>query len=393
MAFLKRSIRLAAAVRGSTDGVVGLRRHPLNRGVWWLAVVTTALVTACSGGSSGNPAAQGSSGAGGGGAGGADAGGACGTCGPNGSCVGGKCVCAGSQTVCDGTCTAGGCLSQLVAGQQPTAMTSDGTNLYWLNDVADTLYKVPVAGGTPVVLASQLQGAYYQTLAVAQGSVYWASDTVVRRVPISGGTPIAVYDAAGTGALSGAVAADATNVYWTLFTNDNADLQSGAIMKLGYGDTTPTTLASGFQEPMVIGVDATNVYFNEQWNSMLMKVSIQGGYAFAAASYPGEVPLAVDDDGVCWVNPATGSVVALTGSGTIKLASGQKDPESIAVNGGNAYWVNAGSGTVMTAPLTGGKAPVTLASGQNIGQTVLIAADAANVYWETQDGISKLALK
>ena len=74
-----------------------------------------------------------------------------------------------------------------------------------------------------------------------------------------------------------------------------------------------------------------------------------------------------------------------TGGGTrTTLASGQSDPEGIAVDARGVYWTNAGSGTVMKVPKItgdafGGGTPTALASGQS--DPYGIAVDATFVYW------------
>ena len=65
------------------------------------------------------------------------------------------------------------------------------------------------------------------------------------------------------------------------------------------------------------------------------------------------------------------------------LASGQTNPQSLAIDATNVYWVNAGpssppSGTVMKVAKGGGVA-ITLASGQNFPRS--IAVDTTSVYW------------
>ena len=86
--------------------------------------------------------------------------------------------------------------------------------------------------------------------------------------------------------------------------------------------------------------------------------------------------MAVDATSVYWINSgpnlSSGAImkVALAGGDPVTLASGQRDPRSIAVDATGVYWTNGGSagtsiadGTVMKVALAGGD-PVTLASGQ-----------------------------
>ena len=89
-------------------------------------------------------------------------------------------------------------------------MTTDGTNLYWVlsNLLAGkpSLLKMPVAGGTPVTLASGIDA---ETIAVDATNVYWGNSGTdkapvgaVVKVPIAGGTPVTVTTSARCTALT-----------------------------------------------------------------------------------------------------------------------------------------------------------------------------------------------
>ncbi len=69
------------------------------------------------------------------------------------------------------------------------------------------------------------------------------------------------------------------------------------------------------------------------------------------------------------------------GAAAVLIASGQGDPEGIAVDGTSVYWLNETSGTVVSCPLSGCPAggPKLLASGQN--SPFRIVVDSTSVYW------------
>lgn len=69
---------------------------------------------------------------------------------------------------------------------------------------------------------------------------------------------------------------------------------------------------------------------------------------------------------------------------TEELASGQRAPWGLVVVGGNVYWADFGSGSILTVPVTGGT-PVVLASGQD-GPSAL-AVHGSDLYW-TNSGAS-----
>jgi hypothetical protein len=77
--------------------------------------------------------------------------------------------------------------------------------------------------------------------------------------------------------------------------------------------------------------------------------------------------------------------VAKGGSTPVTLASGQVEPDYIAVDGTSVYWTAPGvmtnEGTVMKVPVGGGEI-TTLASGQMVPRG--IAVDDSSVYWTNE---------
>jgi hypothetical protein len=77
----------------------------------------------------------------------------------------------------------GGELSLLVPGASGAHIAVDGPTLFWLDDVARTVNKVPIAGGEPTVLATGLSFEGVAAIAVDDTDVYWLAGTVVAKVP------------------------------------------------------------------------------------------------------------------------------------------------------------------------------------------------------------------
>ncbi len=78
------------------------------------------------------------------------------------------------------------------------------------------------------------------------------------------------------------------------------------------------------------------------------------------------------------------NAVPVGGGCVAALATDQRHPASVAVNGTHVYWVNFDpNGTVKAVPLGGGRV-TTLASGQNLPDAV--AVDRTHVYWADANG-------
>ena len=89
------------------------------------------------------------------------------------------------------------------------ALAADCTNAYYqLND--GTIGQVPVGGGTPTVLTKGSQG-YGLQMAVDAESGYFIDGQGIKAIPIGGGAVTTLA----TGVNPGALAVDATRVYWT----------------------------------------------------------------------------------------------------------------------------------------------------------------------------------
>jgi hypothetical protein len=67
------------------------------------------------------------------------------------------------------------------------------------------------------------------------------------------------------------------------------------------------------------------------------------------------------------------------------IATGQSDPEDIAVDSSYVYWVTSTGGTVMKAPKAGGATPTELASGQATPKGVLVSSPY--VYWSNYSNV------
>ena len=318
----------------------------------------------------------------------------CGSCGntclTGSSCQGGQCS---------------GVLTSTDASTNPLGLAIDGTNIYFTtigtsanNDQDGAIWKMPLAGGTPVAIATGQDFPY--SIAVRGSSVYWtnydpATDTGptsgrVLSVPIAGG---ATPNAIGVGqAYPWGVATDNTSVYWTC--NSSGKVRSAPLA----GGATPVVIAQmcdfpgesapgTCENPAGIAVDGTSVYFADQLDGV-WKVPLAGGTPalLQNAAYPAYVT--VDSSHVYYTESsstqfgfANSDVIQtnLDGSNPITLASNLVRAWGIAHDANYVYWTEYQSpGYVKKVPIGGGTVTV-IASGQTFPYN--IAVDNNRVYW------------
>ncbi len=314
-------------------------------------------------------------------------------------------------------------LVALASGLQPTGVAVDATSVYWTNQgcplkggtCEGTLVKVPKCGGSPVTLASGLNGP--NAVAVDDTSAYWANlGGSVMKVALSGGAPTVLAADAVT---AFDIAVDGTSAYWG--TSPGVGCTIGApcpcnVMRVGLGGGTPVTLAS--EQPFLGGlaVDGTNVYWVTQGHfpggpggspaaeaaiqdGTVMKIAVGGGEPTTLASGQGApCGIAVDAESVYWTNVVTcggdagetsscdGALMKIPlGGGTpTTLASGLHTPCSLGLDADDVYWSATESHAVLKVPLGGGL-PVTLARVE--AYPGLLAVDPAGVYFTNDDGL------
>lgn len=190
---------------------------------------------------------------------------------------------------------------------------------------------------------------------------------------------------------AGAVALDATNVYWASVDVWQAPLTGGS-----------ATSIAALANPGSIAADGSYVYWTANvgiaGDGQILKEPVGGGVTplLVSGGAKQNAWLALDGVSAYWINPGDGFVMKVPLAGPanpIKLAQNQKYPNAIATDGSNVYWTNlgdtSGDGRVMRVPRAGG-APVTLAGGQRGTQG--IAVGGGNVYWFAQQTDGTFAL-
>ncbi|HTR54658.1 MAG TPA: hypothetical protein VMJ10_28395 [Kofleriaceae bacterium] len=172
----------------------------------------------------------------------------------------------------DRVAASGGASVQIAATDEPIGIAVDDTNIYWSTfgssaNPVGTIVKQPIAGGAPVVLASNL--ATVGPIAIDDSSVYW-SDLfgAVSSVPIAGGAVRTLVPAQFTlppatildGSPVGIALADG-RLYWTATPLDGKS--PSTIRSVAISGGTATTIATLDTQPTGIAVDDTFVYWAE----------------------------------------------------------------------------------------------------------------------------------
>jgi hypothetical protein len=250
----------------------------------------------------------------------------------------------------------------LAGAREPWNVAVDATRVFWASQGWGPTMAVPIAGGP----AAKLDMSSY-TVAIDDANVYTTSRGQIiscAKEGCSGGPTVL---ATGPDTAMG-IAVDAANVYWV------QQAPNPAIFKAPKQGGSPTVLAQtdGYE----IAVDATNVYWA---GSSIQKVAIDGGPVTTVADVPLAMNLTVYGGSV-YFSTGPGDIwrASIDGSGATKLASGQQEYCTLAVDASGVYWTSQGNGTVMKAPVRGG--PVTTLVSGLVSPTG-IALDADNVYF------------
>jgi hypothetical protein len=112
---------------------------------------------------------------------------------------------------------AGGEPTVLSSGTEPCAMVRNGRSLFWTSPAAKpssgAVLKLSLDGGSAATVAS---GAFAAcAIAADQDSLYFATTGLgLMRAPIAGGEPVAIAQSSKALSQPGAVAVDASHVYW-----------------------------------------------------------------------------------------------------------------------------------------------------------------------------------
>jgi hypothetical protein len=204
----------------------------------------------------------------------------------------------------------GGEPSTFATTGQPSALTVDASNAYWLSfdytTLTSAVMKAPLAGGAAIQLAPA--GLHTGGLAVNASDVYWIDldpDSVpqstahLMQAPLDGGPATTLFSTAG--GVRG-MAVDEHSAY--LVVDDS-------VLKFPLAGGTPASVASGIVEPS-IAVGTTDVFitYSNGGSESLLKAPLAGGKPEpVAANLRSLAQLAAHGSEVCWATNDTPSTV------------------------------------------------------------------------------------
>ena len=190
---------------------------------------------------------------------------------------------------------------------RPTAIALDGTSIYWVEHDGGTVMRADRGTGlNPKLLFPASEGAWPFDLAVAGGAVYFVDDHAVdvRRVPAGGGAATIV--ASGESASQGIAVAGST-VFFSATGQGDGVLWSAPLD----GSAKATAFAELQEDPVGVAVDGANVYWvacgdTHSATGLVLSCPLTGCGApgprvlAKGQSYPWKV--VVDERAVYWVN-------------------------------------------------------------------------------------------
>jgi sugar lactone lactonase YvrE len=248
---------------------------------------------------------------------------------------------------------------RLVETKGRLALAADADALYWANPDAGTITRLPRAGGTPQVIASDL--GTVQHLAVDHDAIYWiaggqldvvkktpaklengqfkvaraelqrTAEDSIWRLPKQGGKAAAVEQIAG---IANGLAVDNDTVYWRL-------MMPGQIVGTPKSKGSPRMLAESSTPITDWAISGGKVYYvdGKPGAFELHAVSASGEAAVLLKSPTSILSLAVTD-GTVFYGTEDGTISELTAAAPRVLIRHEYSPALwLAADARNVYWI------------------------------------------------------
>ncbi len=290
-----------------------------------------------------------------------------------------------------------------ISNAYATQIAVDGATLYFTG--GQDLQAMPVSGGTAKVLVKASSGSGIAAFALDASFVYytdWGSEDAsgshgfVMKLPKAGGTPTVL---ASEQSFPGAIALDGTWAYWT---TRGLSGSQGAVNRVALDGGTPIVLTTGLADPTSLLTDGEFVYAGTpQWGgSELLKIPVAGGPAVKLATLPTAASALALRSSMLYVacesnhgvdtSSSDGSIYTVPtpmGWPSGPLASNLADPRALVLDEMHVYWTNWGTlgasgvdqkdGSVMRVEQAGGVAYSVVSADAATG----IAVDDSCFYW------------
>lgn len=266
------------------------------------------------------------------------------------------------RTCGSAACVNGACSPEVIATENALSVAADSTGVYWSTLAVDAgadaepegeIIRAAPDGGSRTVVATAESQTGTGAIALDATHVYWGTTTdKVRRAPKAGG-PVETLDLALTAGGVSRLAVGNETVFATI----RAGTNTGRIDAVPLSGGASTSIASNQEQPYGIVVDPQHVYWVSQG-------SVAGSARITQALHDGGSAISIPSNGV--------------------------QPQYIATDGERVYWTHATAGDGLwagTLPLTAGGGVVKLFGGAP-GRGV--AVDANHVYWSTETSIERI---
>lgn len=254
-------------------------------------------------------------------------------------------------------------------------------HVYWTDGNGQSVFRAPIAGG-PQEVVTQFEGPTHQ-LAVSGQTVFVRSPGTIWSF---GNHKLELF-AESTG--RGGIVADDRNVVWT--NEDTGEIVNASVR----GDAPLRVLASGQARPYAVTMDATHIYWANEGDGTLARVSREGGTVevlVRGQTWP--VGVLLDETHLYWLDRTAGVIQRLPKSGGVPqwLAKASVGSYSTAIDGTHVYWTSSEDSRVLRVPKVGGEVEV-LARGQQRPYDIVVRGNV--VFFSNnqfQGGVMRLVL-